>query len=211
MKWLTIPTVAALSLVVASPALAALSKVEGAASRSATTQIAQRDQDRDQDRTRTRDQRSNQRQDQRNVRQPAQRNVAPQQRNVAPLQPRDRRDVQRNNQRFNWGQYRQGQAPSNWSQHPRLDLRAWQRNERAQHRYRWDRYNRPQGWYYRQWTFGMVLPLIFWSRDYWITDYWQYGLMDPPYGFVWVRYGSDAILVNVSNGYILRVVYGLYY
>ncbi len=119
--------------------------------------------------------------------------------------------MQRNNQRFNWGQYRQGQAPSNWSQHPRLDLRAWQRNDRAQQRYRWNQYNRPRGWYYRQWTFGMVLPLIFWSRDYWITDYWQFGLMDPPYGFVWVRYGSDAILVNVSNGYILRVVYGLYY
>jgi Ni/Co efflux regulator RcnB len=36
-------------------------------------------------------------------------------------------------------------------------------------------------------------------------------LPDPPYGYVWVRYGPDAMLVAVDNGQILSVVYGLFY
>ena len=35
--------------------------------------------------------------------------------------------------------------------------------------------------------------------------------MDPPYGYVWVRYGDDALLVDVDTGEILRVVYGVFY
>jgi Ni/Co efflux regulator RcnB len=36
------------------------------------------------------------------------------------------------------------------------------------------------------------------------------GLIDPPYGYVWVRYGPDALLVNVENGLILSVMYGVF-
>lgn len=57
----------------------------------------------------------------------------------------------------------------------------------------------------------MILPVFFWTRDYWIDSYWQFGLMNPPYGYVWVRYGDDAFLVNVQTGLILRVVYGVFY
>ena len=57
----------------------------------------------------------------------------------------------------------------------------------------------------------MILPSIFWARRYWINDYWQFGLQNPPYGYVWVRYGRDAMLVDVYDGRILRVVYGLFY
>jgi hypothetical protein len=33
----------------------------------------------------------------------------------------------------------------------------------------------------------------------------------PPYGYEWVCYGDDALLVNVYTGEILQVVYGLFY
>ena len=57
----------------------------------------------------------------------------------------------------------------------------------------------------------MILPTLFWTRDYWIDDYWVFGLVAPPYGYVWVRYGDDALLVNVQTGLILRVVYRVFY
>ncbi len=57
----------------------------------------------------------------------------------------------------------------------------------------------------------MMLPRRFWARRYWIDSYWQFGLRNPPYGYVWVRYSSDALLVNVQSGRVLRVVYSLFY
>ena len=114
-------------------------------------------------------------------------------------------------QRYNWQQYRPGERPPEWRQYRSMDPRLWERNFSATRRFRWEPYHRPGGWYYRRWTFGMVLPSIFWSRSYWITDYWRFDLMNPPYGYVWVRYSEDALLVNVQTGLILRVVYGVFY
>ena len=94
--------------------------------------------------------------------------------------------------------------------HRSFDIHPWQRNFHAQQRHRWQPYQRPQGWYFRRWVFGMVLPTFFWTRQYWIENYWEFGLPDPPYGFVWVRYGDDALLVNVRSGYILQTVYDLF-
>ena len=121
-----------------------------------------------------------------------------------------RQQVQRP-QRYNWGSYQPGRRPPEWNRHRNFDRNAWQQNQRAERRYHWNRYQRPQGWYYRRWTFGMILPSLFWGRQYWIDSYWSYGLMNPPYGYVWVRYGDDAMLVNVETGNILRVEYGLFY
>ena len=67
------------------------------------------------------------------------------------------------------------------------------------------------GWYPYRWVYGQLLPPLFWSRNYWIEDYWNYGLEDPPYGFVWVRDGNDALLIDVGGGQILSVVYGVFY
>lgn len=83
----------------------------------------------------------------------------------------------------------------------------------AQHhyRYRGGRWNWPHGYAYRRWTFGMTLPSIFWARDYWIDDYYDYGLAPPPPGCVWVRYGNDAVLIDQYSGEILEVVYDQFY
>jgi Ni/Co efflux regulator RcnB len=69
----------------------------------------------------------------------------------------------------------------------------------------------PPGWGYRRWAFGMFLPGLFLGPDYFIGSYWLYGLPAPPPGYHWIRYGPDALLVRYGDGYILDVVYGIFY
>jgi Ni/Co efflux regulator RcnB len=105
-----------------------------------------------------------------------------------------------------------GRRPPNWNNYPRqFDRQVYQRNITASRRYHWHSYNRPHGWYYQRWVFGQIFPSIFWARDYWITDYWMFDLPIPPYGYVWVRYGDDALLINRRTGTVLQVVYGVFY
>jgi len=98
------------------------------------------------------------------------------------------------------------------------DHRSWQgrfdrRNVTAHHhyRYRGNSWRWPSGYSYRRWTFGMTLPSLFWGSNYWINDYYDYGLGAPPPGTVWVRYGNDAILIDRYSGEILEVVYDQFY
>lgn len=109
--------------------------------------------------------------------------------------------------------YRTGQRPKDIDRHrPRqFDARDYHHNYQAQQRFRWHRYQPPRGWYERRWYYGDRLPALFWGRNYWIEDFWMFGLVIPPYGYEWVRYGDDALLVNVYTGEILQVVYGLFY
>ena len=110
--------------------------------------------------------------------------------------------------------YPQGQG-QNWrGGQDRADHRDWgryQRNFYAQRRFNFGAYERPQGWYYRRWRFGEFLPGVFWSQNYWIGDYGYFGLPYPPPGCVWVRYGSDALLIDRYTGEIVQVVYGIFY
>jgi Ni/Co efflux regulator RcnB len=87
------------------------------------------------------------------------------------------------------------------------------RNISARHHYhyRGGDYRGPNGYSYRRWTYGEDLPSIYFVQDYWITDYSDYGLQDPPYGCTWVRYGDDALLIDEDTGEILEVVYGQFY
>ena len=76
---------------------------------------------------------------------------------------------------------------------------------------KWSNYHRPSGWYYRRWSYGDFLPALFFTQDNWIDSYDQFGLSDPPEGTTWVRYGDDALLVDVDTGEIIQVVYGVFY
>ena len=82
---------------------------------------------------------------------------------------------------------------------------------RAERRYHGAPYVRPHGWYEHRWGYGDILPQLFWGRDYWILDYWLYALSPPPYGYVWVRYGTDALLIDENTGQVVEVVYGAFY
>jgi Ni/Co efflux regulator RcnB len=88
---------------------------------------------------------------------------------------------------------------------------SFHRNFTAPHRYRAPHYRRPEGWYAHRWTYGERLPPAFFIRDYWLSDYFDFGLVAPPYGATWVRYGSDALLIDEETGEVIQVAYGVFY
>lgn len=90
-------------------------------------------------------------------------------------------------------------------------FRDYHRNFNASRRFRAPSYHRPSGWYYRRWTFGQILPSLFWAQQYWLNDYISYDLPPPPPGAVWVRYGNDAILIDRYSGEIITVEYDVFY
>lgn len=90
-----------------------------------------------------------------------------------------------------------------------LKVRA---NIRAPHRFRAPRaYVRPVGWYPHRWVFGERLPRAFFAPDYFILDFTAFGLLAPWDGYEWVRYGDDALLIDVETGEVIRVEYDVFY
>ena len=69
----------------------------------------------------------------------------------------------------------------------------------------------PSGWGYRAWGIGQFLPSLFLGSSYYFNDYASYGFGPPPYGYRWVRYGPDLLLVDRSSGRIAEVVRGVFY
>jgi hypothetical protein len=115
-------------------------------------------------------------------------------------------------QRYDWKAYQPGHRPPEWQRyHENFDPHPYQGNWYAESHYHAEPYREPHGWYYRRWVYGETLPPAFWGREYWMDNYWQYGLIDPPYGYVWVRYGPDAFLLDVALGQILSAMYGVFY
>jgi Ni/Co efflux regulator RcnB len=94
---------------------------------------------------------------------------------------------------------------------PTHNFASVQRNFNSPHRFHASTYQRPRGWYARRWTFGETLPALFWTQNYWIGDYVDYGLMPPPPGTIWVRDGSDALLIDQGDGEIIEVAYSVFY
>ena len=69
----------------------------------------------------------------------------------------------------------------------------------------------PNGYGYRRWGIGAALPLLFLSSAYYFDDYGSYGVYAPPYGYRWVRYGPDLLLVQLGTGYVADAIYGAFY
>jgi Ni/Co efflux regulator RcnB len=95
--------------------------------------------------------------------------------------------------------------------HMKVDRSSFHRNVEAERRFRYGDYHAPAGYEYRRWSFGDRLPGIYYGRDYWITNYLNFGLPWAPDDCAWVRYGPDALLVDLDTGEILEVVYGVFY
>jgi len=90
-----------------------------------------------------------------------------------------------------------------------LKVRA---NITAPHRFHFARaYVRPPGWYPHRWVYGERLPRAFFVSDFFITDFVAYGLLAPWDGYEWVRYGDDALLIDVETGEVIRVEYDVFY
>ena len=127
-------------------------------------------------------------------------------------QKNDQQHPQWNQHRYNWSDYRPGHQPQLWDRHRNdVNIHVYNWNRTSQVRYHYRPYEPPHGYYYRRWVYGQTLPTLFWAQNYWLTDYYSFGLVNPPYGYVWVRYGPDALLVNVYNGQILSVEYNVFY
>jgi hypothetical protein len=69
----------------------------------------------------------------------------------------------------------------------------------------------PPGWGYQRWLVGAFLPPVFLVRDYWYPDWDLIGLPPPPPDYQWVRYGSDLLLVDLTTGEVIDVVYDVFY
>lgn len=94
---------------------------------------------------------------------------------------------------------------------PRAAVAKLRRNVVAVHRFHAGPYRAPPGWRYRRWVFGERLPGIFFAPAFWITDFLAFDLFPPPDGYVWVRYGPDALLIDRYTGEIIQVDYGVFF
>ncbi len=107
--------------------------------------------------------------------------------------------------------YTRPAEPQGWNKRPAtFDRGAYQHNFHAPRSFRIGPYHPPGGWVPTHWAFGQILPRAYWAPEYHIADYWLFGLELPPAGYEWVRDDDDAILVNVDNGEILQVEYGIF-
>lgn len=69
--------------------------------------------------------------------------------------------------------------------------------------------NAPGGWNaYRRPTRGWTLPRYWIAPTFFISDYANYGLSQPPYGYNWTRYYDDAVLMD-QRGRVWESVSGV--
>jgi len=82
---------------------------------------------------------------------------------------------------------------------------------RAPHRYRIGAWRAPRGFTYRRFGIGERVPAVLLVADFFLTDFALYGLEAPPPEYVWVRDGSDAVLVDRYTGEVIEVEYDVFY
>jgi len=112
-----------------------------------------------------------------------------------------------------------------WRNDRRGDRGNWNRGWRNDNRYDWQRYRNTnrfvfriqpyyspyRGYGYNRFSIGNVLDRLFWGQNYWINDPWTYRLPPAPYGYQWVRYYNDVVLVDTYNGEIVDVIYDFFW
>jgi Ni/Co efflux regulator RcnB len=101
-------------------------------------------------------------------------------------------------------------APNRHVDHNSAQIRALRANRNASRHFHAGNYRGPHGYSYRRYSYGDFLPALFFTSDYWLSDYSDYDLPYAPPGTVWVRYGDDAVLVDRYTGEIISVEYGLF-
>jgi Ni/Co efflux regulator RcnB len=92
-----------------------------------------------------------------------------------------------------------------------IDISTYHRNVTASQRFHYGDYHAPRGYAYRRWNYGEHLPAMYYAQNYWIPNYWNFGLAWAPDGCEWVRFGPDAILVDIATGEVIQVDYDVFY
>ncbi|QQP95484.1 RcnB family protein [Lysobacter enzymogenes] len=80
-------------------------------------------------------------------------------------------------------------------------------NFQARRGYRIGPWRAPPGFVYRRWSYGEFLPRAYWGPEFVLADFWLFGLDIPPVGYEWVRYGPDALLIDLRSGEVVQTVY----
>ncbi len=94
----------------------------------------------------------------------------------------------------------------------RVDVTRYRRAVQAPRRYRIARaWVAPRGFTYRRFGLGERVPTSLLAASFFLSDFGAYGLQSPPYGYVWVRDGADAVLVDRATGEVVQAQYGLFY
>jgi len=102
------------------------------------------------------------------------------------------------------------QVPSRAPTRP-ANVQALRRNVQVQHHYHAGTYQAPRGYAQHRWSYGQRLPVSYYARNYWISNYLLYALFAPPSGLVWVRVGNDAFLIDRYDGEIIQARYNVFY
>jgi Ni/Co efflux regulator RcnB len=91
------------------------------------------------------------------------------------------------------------------------NVRVTRKVVRATRRFRAPRpWVAPRGFSYRRFSLGERVPAVLLGATYFL-DFALYGLEAPPPGYVWVRDGNDAVLVDQSTGEVVQVEYDIFY
>ena len=69
----------------------------------------------------------------------------------------------------------------------------------------------PRGFVFRHFQLGERVPTVLLAADYFLISPWLYGLEPAPPGYVWIREGSDAVLVDRYTGEVVQVAYDVFY
>ncbi|HEY2070241.1 MAG TPA: RcnB family protein [Rhizomicrobium sp.] len=91
-----------------------------------------------------------------------------------------------------------------------INISTYRRTVTSSRHFRVGVYHAPRGYSYRRYNIGERLPVDYYARDFWLSDYASYDLVAPPDGYVWVRFGPDALLIDEDSGEVLQVVYGVF-
>jgi len=94
--------------------------------------------------------------------------------------------------------------------HFKADISTYKRTFQARHQYHAGAYRAPPGYTYRRWGIGERLSSEYYVSSFWLNDFADYDLATPPDGYVWVRYGPDALLIDESDGEVIQVAYGVF-
>jgi len=96
---------------------------------------------------------------------------------------------------------------------PQYSPRRFPASLTAPRRFEWrgGEWRNQPGWYPRDWAYGDFLPFVWLAPQFWIVDYWWYDLPIAPWGFVWVRYGPNALLVDAYTGEVVEVEYDVFW
>lgn len=123
---------------------------------------------------------------------------------------RDQSDVRKAEQQGDW---KKAQRARQETREDRRELNDDWRAYRNSHRQVFQRgyYSAPRGMRYRPITVGYTFQPAFYSSRYQLTNYNAYRLPNPGYNHRWVRYGNDAVLVDIRSGRALRVISGFFW